>query len=83
MGFLRKLLLIKSAITAVFIARYLLTYPPVPELKDQWWADGSPKLQDEKITPFKIKVSDGVNLLFISYVCILVVFINIFVAGIA
>ncbi|XP_032783666.1 juvenile hormone epoxide hydrolase 1 [Daphnia magna] len=60
MGFLRKLLLIKSAITVVFIARYLLKNPVIPQLKDQWWADGSPKVQDEKITPFKIKVSDEV-----------------------
>lgn len=62
MGFLRKLLLIKSAITVVFIARYLLKNPVIPQLKDQWWADGSPKVQDEKITPFKIKVSDEVSI---------------------
>lgn len=60
MGFLRKLLLIGSALGAVYISQLCLKNPPIPQLKDEWWAGGTPKVQDESIKPFKIEVSDEV-----------------------
>lgn len=61
MGFLTKLLWIGSALSVVFISQLFLHTPPIPQLKDQWWADGTPTVQDESIQPFKIEVSDEVN----------------------
>lgn len=60
MGFLNKLLLIGSALSAVYISQLFLKNPPIPQIKDQWWGDGTPKVQDESIKPFKIEVSDEV-----------------------
>lgn len=68
MGFLNKLFLIGGALSAVFIAKLFLKTPPIPHLKDQWWADGNPTTIDESIQPFKIKVTDEVNLKL--YVCL-------------
>lgn len=63
MAFLRKLLLIGSALSAVLIAQLLLKTAPIPQLKDQWWADGSATSKDESIRPFKIKISDEVKII--------------------
>ncbi|EFX69015.1 hypothetical protein DAPPUDRAFT_301203 [Daphnia pulex] len=60
MGFLHKLLLIGSALSAVYISQLFLKNPPIPQFKDQWWGEGQPRVQDESIKPFKIKVSDEV-----------------------
>jgi hypothetical protein len=60
MGFLYKLLLIGSALSAVYISQLFLKNPPIPQFKDQWWGEGQPRVQDESIKPFKIKVSDEV-----------------------
>ncbi len=60
MGFLHKLLLIGSALSAVYISQLFLKNPPIPQFKDQWWGEGQPRIQDESIKTFKIKVSDEV-----------------------
>ncbi len=60
MAFLRKLLLIGGALFAVFLAQLFKT-PPIPQIKDQWWGEGNPKLQDETIKPFQIDIPDEVS----------------------
>jgi hypothetical protein len=44
----------------VYVSQLFLKNPPIPQIKDQWWGDGTPKVQDESIKPFKIEVSDEV-----------------------
>ena len=59
MAFIRKLLLIFGALAAIYIAQ-LFKIPPIPQIKDEWWGEGNPKLQDETIKPFKIEIPNEV-----------------------
>ena len=44
----------------MYFTQLVLKDHPIPQIKDQWWADGTPKVQDESIKPFKIEFSDEV-----------------------
>lgn len=60
MGFINKLLLIGTALSAVWIGKLFFRNPPIPVIKDQWWGEGNPVYKNEAIRPFKIEISDEV-----------------------
>ena len=58
MGLFSKLFLVSGAFLVVYLASILQRSTPIPQLSEEWWAEGKPVVNDESIKPFRIEVPD-------------------------
>ena len=58
---LAKAFLFLGIVSAAWFGYYTAIPPPVPQLGDQWWGQGEPRVVDESVRPFTIHVPDEVT----------------------
>lgn len=61
MGLIFKLFLLGGVLSAVWVTVLWHQEIPIPQLKDEWWAEGKPVSVDETVKPFSINIPDSVS----------------------